>query len=1209
MRGRSSSAPVWRALRFLGPIRQRAAVGQRGAPTTFTAVATEVVVRVLGAVSIERTDRTLAPGLRRLLAILTAHRRHVVSNDALIEWCWPQGPPGGDGKKALRTSMSRLRTVLGQEWIVTEAPGYRLTIPDGEIDIGRFEADLAVAAAQAAAGELAAIDDALALWRGQPWQEFADEEWARGESVRLSELRALAEERRLELLLELGRAGEAAADAEGFIDRHPYREVPRLVLMKALAATGRDAEALRSFQAYREAMADAGLDVSDEMRALEARVVVGDRQEPASAERSEGRGWLPTPPRTASGFAFVGRDEERTALMAAVASTASVVLVEGEPGVGKSRLVAETVADLAERGDLVLVGRCSEDLAAPYLPLSMAFSGIVELAPPSLVAEMGRAGGDLVGLLLQPDRDVVLPPRERRVEADAATTQFRLLEAVRAWLTRLTEVGRVLLVIDDLQWADSSTVAILRDVLCRRPISGVVVVATARDGEIESDAPVASLILDVDRLGCCRRLALGGLSEQGCGDLVEAAAGGAVGNGAPEVTELVFGRSAGNPLFASQILRDLVDSGVVASGDGVWTLVDGAAIDHVPTVVRAVVDQRVARLGGDAECLLDGGAIAGATFDLALVAPVVGLELPAAIAVADRAVAAGLLIEDPTSFGRYGFLHAVLRDARLAGQSSTRRVATSWRLGEEMERAAGAAAPARAEELARLYLAGVGAGDPLRAATWSFAAGVLAYDAAAFVEACRHADDVLELLARCADADERRVVEALALKVRALRRHGSIAEVIELASAALDRAIALGDAHLIADVAAGEVGPLVGYDPWYPTAAPIEQADRALAALPPEARAARAKVTAAKAFWLQRANDIKAVRVAEVAVEEARDMGDTIVLATTIATVLHAYLRARHGDLLARRTGELEHLVDREGLDDLRSSVLWGSSFGVIRSGDMAGWAALADAQRREAQRVGWNIGIWLSGVHRVFIDYSQGRVDGLEAVLDDLVVQGAELDVPSGFVRGYVEPARLMVMLEQGRLDACLDRLSGFLSVPGSVQAPTWQAGRARLLCEAGRPEEARADFEAIAADGFDGLDAMAALEANVAAAVVAAEGLGERWAIAPLRSRIEGTAGQLIYALAPTSGPVDLWLARASVAAGELDRALEEFAAAEAMCERASMDGCLARTRLHRAQLHRRAGRAAAADLDATRALATAERLGLAWIADQAESVLASL
>lgn len=246
--------------------------------------------RVLGSITVTAHGEPVSLGgarQRRLLAVLLVHRNSVVSADRLAEIVFA-GEPTPAARTTLRSYVSRLRKVIdgdkgadGHTSVVTRSPGYMLTAPDDVVDIGRFQALLDDGRAILARGDpvtaAPAFRDALALWRGEPYAEFADEEWARPEAHRLAELRLLAHEHLIDAELAAGRAAEAIPALEGLAAEHPLRDGFHERLMLALYRSGRHVDALRAFQDYRTELSDElGLDPSPALVELERRILDHD---------------------------------------------------------------------------------------------------------------------------------------------------------------------------------------------------------------------------------------------------------------------------------------------------------------------------------------------------------------------------------------------------------------------------------------------------------------------------------------------------------------------------------------------------------------------------------------------------------------------------------------------------------------------------------------------------------------------------------------------------------------------------------------------------------------------------------------------------------------------------------------------------------------------------------------------------------------------
>jgi DNA-binding SARP family transcriptional activator len=335
-------------------------------------------------------------GLKRraVLAILLLSANEAVSRDRLIEALWSGRPPAS-AAKSVQVHVSRLRRAFrdleqaGGERLATELAGYVLRVGPDELDGERFERLIADGVALIDVGSVesavARLRDALSLWRGGPLVDFEYESFAQAEIARLSELHLAAVEHLVEAELARGREGQLIAELERRVCEHPYRERLRSQLMLALYRTGRQADALEVYRDGRAMLVEeVGIEPSAELRALHEAILVQD----ASLLRSTAR-------RVTGAGSFVGYEPElelmQTALDRALAGQGSLVLVGGEPGIGKSHL-AERLEEVGlARGARVLWGRCWEAGGAPpYWPWVQALSAYVRGLPVDQLRE--RAG-------------------------------------------------------------------------------------------------------------------------------------------------------------------------------------------------------------------------------------------------------------------------------------------------------------------------------------------------------------------------------------------------------------------------------------------------------------------------------------------------------------------------------------------------------------------------------------------------------------------------------------------------------------------------------------------------------------------------------------------------------------------------------------------------------------------------------------------------
>ncbi|WP_328315718.1 BTAD domain-containing putative transcriptional regulator [Streptomyces sp. NBC_00388] len=292
--------------------------------------------------------------VRALLAALLVHDGTPVSVDRLIQDLWGDRPPGKPAG-ALQAKVSQLRRVIGRDRVVRQPPGYRLRLDagGGEVDAARFRALVADArSVPDAHARVVLLTEALGLWRGPAYADFADEEFAQGAAHRLTEQRLSVQEEQAEARLEAG--GHVLLDGElaGLVARHPLRERLRAVQIRALCRAGRQSEALASYEELRALLArELGVDPSPALAALHGAVL---RQDPAlmPATATPGPGGSPPARPAAAGIrtnlpvpltALVGRDSAVSRL-SRLLNTARLVTITGPGGVGKTRLAVAAAA-------------------------------------------------------------------------------------------------------------------------------------------------------------------------------------------------------------------------------------------------------------------------------------------------------------------------------------------------------------------------------------------------------------------------------------------------------------------------------------------------------------------------------------------------------------------------------------------------------------------------------------------------------------------------------------------------------------------------------------------------------------------------------------------------------------------------------------------------------------------------------------------------
>ncbi len=462
-----------------------------------------------------------------------------------------------------------------------------------------------------------------------------------------------------------------------------------------------------------------------------------------------GRIALPERLRELPATGYVGRVAERGRLMEmwgqARAGSLRLALIGGEAGVGKTRLSTHLALDAHGEGATVLYGRCDEDLGVPYQPWVQALGYLVKEAPaPMLDGHVERHGGDLARLVPGlGDRLFELPaPRQ----SDPETERYLLYAAVAGLLERAGEQEPVVLVLDDLHWADSPTLSLLRHVVAAGASMRVLVVGTYRDSDLSREHPLTALLADLHREQGVQRLKLTGLEAGDVLALMEAAAGHEMDEDGRALAQAITHETAGNPFFAGELLRHLTESGAIVQEDGGrWRLVGEVAELGLPQSVREVVGRRVERLGPDARTALSAAAVIGREFDLDLLLAVLELSEDRLLDLLDEAVAASLLQESSERAERFAFTHGLVEHTLYEDLGRARRARLHKRVAEALEAQCGDDPGERLGELAGHWAAAVVSADTAKAIHYARRAAERALEQLAPDEAVRWYRQALEL--------------------------------------------------------------------------------------------------------------------------------------------------------------------------------------------------------------------------------------------------------------------------------------------------------------------------------------------------------------------------------------------------------------------------------------------------------------------------------
>jgi DNA-binding SARP family transcriptional activator len=722
---------------------------------------TAIEFRVLGPLEVSRGGRALSIAGKpaSLLALLLVHANEVVSIDRLIDGLWGDTPPKSAAKlvqgyvSQLRRSLAAGSDEEGGDGgpVLTRPSGYILRLDEGQLDAERFRTLLDKARTALADGgaDIAAqtLGEALNLWRGPPLADFAYEPFAQDEIAQLEELRLIGLEERVEAALALGRHAELVGELEALIAHHPLRERLRAQLMLALYRCDRQSEALRAYQdARRLLVEELGLEPSRRLRDLEQAIL---RQDPALD-----LGQLPrAPPGVADlgaqasggrvGSVFVGRENELAALLRALgdalAGRGRLLVIGGEPGIGKSRLAEELARSATGSGAEVVWGRCWEAGGAPpYWPWVQAIRSYARgVDPERLWRELGADAAE-VGEVVAEVREQIRDPGTSPAIDDPQAARFRLFDGIAGFLKRASDTQPLVLVLDDLHWADEGSLRLLEFLAREAGDARLLLIGTYRDVELSRRHPLSQTLAELTRERLFERIVLRGLNSEDVAAFIEATWG---ASPPPALVSAVHSQTEGNPFFVTEVVRLLGQEGELTperlSGSERWTI-------RIPEGVREVVGRRLDRLSEDCNEALAVASVIGREFGLDQLQRLLEeYSEDRLVQLLDEALSARLIEEATGAVDRYQFTHTLIQETLSDELSLTRRVRLHARIAEALETLYGEDADQHAAELAHHFGQAQTLLGPDRFVLYSLVAGEAALAAAAHEQALAHFDRAL----------------------------------------------------------------------------------------------------------------------------------------------------------------------------------------------------------------------------------------------------------------------------------------------------------------------------------------------------------------------------------------------------------------------------------------------------------------------------------
>ena len=742
-----------------------------------------------------------------------------------------------------------------------------------------------------------------------------------------------------------------------------------------------------------------------------------------------------------------------------------VALLEGESGIGKTRVAAAFATEAADAGVQVLFGRSDPEPLAPFQPFVEVFTDYVEQTPLERVRrDLGpnaRVLARIVPRLAQRLPDAISP-----AGSDPDVERYRLLDATTSLLRSLAQRAPLLLILDDLQWADRSTIALLRHLARSLTESPILLIGTYQGNDLRRDNGLTEFIAERHRGLPLRVIPMQGLNRDDTADLAAMLAGRPL---PPALISELWRETEGHPFFVGEVLRHLLESGELYERAG--RLHTATAVEHLtlPASVRDVIEQRIDRLDDDVRDVLRVAAVAGREFDVSLLEQVLEIHDDRLLRLLDVATAARVIGPVPDTLDRYRFAHAMVRQTLYQAMAPARRVRLHQRIAEGLERRNEPDREVPHAELAEHYF-GAAAGSEFiaKAIEHTIAAGRLAVAQLAFEEAAAHFERALKALSMDSKAPSGSMRCEVLLDLADCRwALGAYGRSRETFAEAAELARSLRMPTAMARAALGFGGGIY-FGAGLINEQSIQLLEEALAVLANEESPLRAALLAhlAAAMTLAAPYERRSALASEAEIL-ARGLGDTDVLADVISRSMWSTATPDNLDARIAATAELDAITAHQGGPILRVEAMLWLSTTQVENGNVQ----VARRLRRELDDLVAHARQpyleWLAWTHRVHV----ATLDRPSSELEELVWRGLELgQAAQNATSVAIFGAHLLYLRYlQGRFPESHAVALAFADHFAAV--PTFRIGYAFVCAEIGLREEARRVLAEYMDDGLKSL------------------------------------------------------------------------------------------------------------------------------------------
>ena len=644
---------------------------------------------------------------------------------------------------------------------------------------------------------------------------------------------------------------------------------------------------------------------------------------------------------------FVGRRQElgelRTALDDTLSGKGRLAMLVGEPGIGKTRTAQELATYAEDKGVQVLWGRCYEEEGAPpYWPWMRLLRAYIQVTDPEhLQSAMGVGAADIAEIV--PEVQEKLPGLGPPPSLEPEQARFRLFDSITTFLKNVAQSQPLMLVLDDLHWADHSSLLLLEFLSQEIATSPLLILGTYRDVEVSRRHPLSQTLGNLIRQQDFLRIQLHGLTQGEVGQLLQVSI---PVSAVPPLVETIYGRTEGNPLFVNEVIRVLHQGGT-----------ENLPLASIPEGIKDAIGRRLNRLSEGCNQVLTLASVVGREFDFRVL-EALSRDIPEEelLALVDEGLEAHAIEELPQAVGRYQFTHALIQETLTEELTMTRRVRLHARIAETLEDLYGDDAESHAAELAHHFAEAEAVLGTEKLVLYSLLAGKRALATYAYEEALTHFErglaargipragahsapdwEAAALLfglgrAQAATAERRQRPQAVATMQRAFDYYAEAGDV--------DRAVAVAEDPLLYAGVGGAGASQVGA--------------RALSMVPPDSYAAgRLLCNYGLTSYHETADYQEAREAFARAIAIARHEGDTAMEARTLGNASHVDADELRWEESLEKAMEAIHLASQAN-DPAAEFMGQRTAFEALRAmGDFEGAGIHAEAALALAESLG----------------------------------------------------------------------------------------------------------------------------------------------------------------------------------------------------------------------------------------------------------------